>query len=88
MCRKRTVVRAPKKKKKKKFKITVDFFTKVLYNIIVKKKTKELIIMFNNNLTPELFNLLTLPFSDDVDDYTKEDILRLITAAYESIQGK
>lgn len=44
--------------------------------------------MFNNNLTPELFNLLTLPFADDVDDYTKEDILRLITAAYESIQGK
>ena len=44
----------------------------------------------NNNYnynTPEVFNLLTLPFADDVDDYTKEDILRLITKAFESVQG-
>lgn len=47
--------------------------------------------MYNNNetktvtVTPELFNLLTLPFADDADEYTAEDILRLITAAYESV---
>ena len=48
--------------------------------------------MFNNNtetktvtVTPELFNLLTLPYADDYDDYTAEDILRLITAAAESV---
>ena len=47
--------------------------------------------MFNNNnnntvnLTPELFNLLTLPYADDVDDYTAETILRLIQAAAESV---
>lgn len=42
----------------------------------------------NTNITPEVFNLLTLPFADDVNDYTKEDILNLITKAFESIQGK
>lgn len=42
----------------------------------------------NTNITPEVFNLLTLPFADDVNDYTKEDILNLINKAFESIQGK
>lgn len=43
--------------------------------------------MFNNTITvtPEIFNLLTLPYADDVDEYTAEDILRLITAAAESV---
>lgn len=46
--------------------------------------------MYNNNnntitVTPELFNLLTLPYADDVDEYTAEDILRLIKAAAESV---
>ena len=46
--------------------------------------------MYNNitktvNVTPELFNLLTLPYADDVDEYTAEDILRLIQAAAESV---
>ena len=48
--------------------------------------------MFNNNtetktvtVTPELFNLLTLPYADDADDYTVEDILRLIEAAAKSV---
>lgn len=47
--------------------------------------------MYNNTetktvtVTPELFNLLTLPFADDVDDYTVEDILRLIEAAAKSV---
>lgn len=40
----------------------------------------------NINLTPELYNLLTLPFADDVDDFTVEDIIRLIEKAYESVQ--
>ena len=44
--------------------------------------------MFNNNLTPELYNLLTLPYADDVDEYTVEDILRLITAAEKSLRGE
>ena len=39
----------------------------------------------NINLTPELYNLLTLPYADNVDDYTVEDILRLIEAAAESV---
>ena len=38
-----------------------------------------------NNITPELFNLLTLPYADDVDAYTAEDILQLIQAAAESV---
>ena len=46
--------------------------------------------MKNNNntyhITPELFNLLTLPYADDIEDYTVEDILKLITAAAESVQ--
>ena len=46
--------------------------------------------MFDNTnntitVTPEIFNLLTLPYADDADEYTAEDILRLITAAAESI---
>ena len=45
--------------------------------------------MLTNNqttkITPELFNLLTLPFADDVEDYTKEEILDLIQKAFESI---
>lgn len=45
--------------------------------------------MYNTNntvtVTPELFNLLTLPYADDVDEYTAEDILRLIQAAAESV---
>ena len=44
--------------------------------------------MKNNNnitITPELFNLLTLPYSDDVEDYTVEDILDLIIKAHNSI---
>ena len=40
----------------------------------------------NINLTPELYNLLTLPYADDADDYTVEDILRLIEAAAESVR--
>lgn len=43
----------------------------------------------NNNtypITAELFNLLTLPHADDVENYTVEDILKLITAAAESVQ--
>lgn len=39
-------------------------------------------------MTPELFNLLTLPFDDDVEDYTKEDILNLIEKAFNSINGE
>lgn len=48
-------------------------------------------MMFDNtetktiNVTPELFNLLTLPYADDIEDYTIEDILQLIEAAAESI---
>ena len=46
--------------------------------------------MFNNTdntitVTAEIFNLLTLPYADDVDEYTSEDILRLIKAAAESV---
>lgn len=37
------------------------------------------------NITPELFNLLTLPMADDVDDYTAKDIIKLINAAAESL---
>ena len=37
-------------------------------------------------ITAELFNLLTLPYADDVENYTVEDILKLITAAAESVQ--
>lgn len=40
----------------------------------------------NTNITPELFNLLTLPFADDVDEYTREDILNLIQKAFDSIR--
>lgn len=42
--------------------------------------------MYNNNITPELFNLLTLPFADDVDEYSREDILNLIQKAFESVR--
>lgn len=39
----------------------------------------------NINLTPELYNLLTLPCDDNVEDYTKEQILSLINEAFNSI---
>lgn len=39
-------------------------------------------------LTPELYNLLTLPQDDQVDDFNREDIIKLIEAAYESIKNQ
>ena len=39
-------------------------------------------------LTPELYNLLTLPLDDQVDDFTREDIIQMIEAAYESIKNQ
>ena len=36
-------------------------------------------------ITPELYNLLTLPMDDQLEDYTREDIIQMITRAYESI---
>lgn len=40
------------------------------------------------NVTPELYNLLTLPMDDQLEDYTREDILQMIEAAWKSIQTK
>ena len=37
------------------------------------------------NITAELFNLLTLPYSDDIEDYSREDIIDLIIKAAESL---
>lgn len=41
----------------------------------------------NNSITmtPELFNLLTLPQDDQLEDYTLEDILKMIEAAAASL---
>ena len=39
-------------------------------------------------LTPELYNLLTLPEDDCLEDYTREDILQMVEAAWKSIQAK
>lgn len=37
------------------------------------------------NVTPELYNLLTLPMDDQLEDYSREDIIQMITEAYKSI---
>lgn len=37
------------------------------------------------NVTPELYNLLTLPMDDQLEDYTREDIIQMIIEAYKSI---
>lgn len=43
--------------------------------------------MFNNTitLTPELFNLLTLPYADDLPEITPFQMFNLIKAAAESV---
>lgn len=39
-------------------------------------------------MTAELWNLLTLPMDDQLDDFTREDIIKLITKAWESVRGE
>ena len=39
-------------------------------------------------MTPELYNLLTLTMDDQLEDYTREDILQMVEAAWKSIQTK
>lgn len=39
-------------------------------------------------MTAELWNLLTLPMDDQLDDFTREDIIKLITMAWESVRGE
>lgn len=39
-------------------------------------------------LTAELYNLLTLPMDDQLEDFTREDIIQMIQNAYNSIQGQ
>ena len=37
------------------------------------------------NMTEELWNLLTLNEDDQLEDYTREDILRMIQEAHDSV---
>ena len=43
--------------------------------------------MKNNNITitAELFNLLTLIYDDNIDEYSREDIIELIDKAAKSV---
>ena len=34
----------------------------------------------------EFVNLLTLPFDDELDTYTREDIIQMITKAYAALE--